>query len=269
MRLLSAAALLLSVSPSTAFAPTTTRVSFVTNSRNVSPPVGKAPLFSTEEEIDYNSMTEEEEVAALVEEEMKKTVKVSKLKTKSGVDYAPWMNVSDDDAANIKQLMKEKAAARRRRELEEQSVSGNLYLDSQAQELSGTGLNYKFIDEAVELEWATKTEKNTAGFRVRRRQAKTEDFEIIGSYENFGPLVSKGPDGGIYRFLDDTVTPGGWVYRISEVDANGGEADLCQCLLEVQTKEEQVAGLVAGVGIAVFAVLVTAGAAFLDPYGGM
>lgn len=219
--------------------------------------------------VDYDSMTEEEEVQALVEEEMTKTVKVSKLKTKSGVDYAPWMKVSDDDETKIRQIMKEKAAARRRREIEEQSVSGNLYLDSQAQELSGTGLNYKFVDDAVELEWATKTEKNTVGFKVRRRQAKTEEFEVIASYETWGPLASKGPDGGIYRFLDETATPGGWVYRISEVDADGNEADLCQCLLEVQTQEEQKAAVIAGVGFAVFAGLLTVGASLLDPYGGM
>ena len=55
----------------------------------------------------------------------------------------------------------------------------------------------------------------------------------------------------MYRYLDTTSTPGGWVYRISECDNNGNEADLCQCLIEVQTEEEQKAALFAGVGIAI------------------
>jgi len=220
--------------------------------------------------VDYDAMSEEEEVEALVEEEMAKTVKVSKLKTKSGVDYAPWMKVSVEDEQKVRQLMKEKATARRKRELEEQSVSGNLYLDSQAQELSGTGLNYKVVDNgAVELEWGTKTEKNTAGFLVRRRAAKTEEFTVIASYQNYAPLVSQGPEGGIYRYLDETATPGGWVYRISEVDANGSEADLCQCLLEVQTEGEQRAALIAGVGAGAVLLGFVVAATLLDPYGGM
>ena len=144
----------------------------------------KTPFFAAEESDasakDVNQMTEEEEVEMLVEQEMKKTVKVSKLKTKTGVDYAPWMNVSSEDETKIRQLMKEKAAARRKRELEEQSVSGNLYLDSQAQELSGTGLKNKIIDGKVELEWATMEEKDTQGFIVRRRPAKTDDFSVVG-----------------------------------------------------------------------------------------
>lgn len=247
------------------------KVPFFASEESPSTPAPAEPEESTTEglTIDYNAMTEEEEVESLVEEEMAKTVKVSKLKTRSGVDYAPWMNVSSEDEAKVRQLMKEKAAARRRRELEEKSVSGNLYLDSQAQELSGTGLNYKIIDGMVELEWATKTEKGTAGFRVKRRAAKTEDFNLIASYEDCGPLCSKGPDGGIYRYLDETVSPGGWVYRISEVDGNGGEADLCQCLLEVQTEQEQKAALIAGVGAGVALLGLVIAASVLDPYGGM
>lgn len=204
----------------------------------------------------------------LVKEEIAKSVKVSKFRTKSGVDYAPWMNVSDDDEKQIRQLMKEKTAARRRREDELKSVSGNLYLDSQAQELSGTGLKSKVIDGDVELEWATKSEKNTNGFIVRKRPAKTEDFSVVASYDNWGPLVSQGENGGVYRYLDTTSTPGGWVYRVSEADVNGSENDLCQCLVEIQTEDEQKAGLIAGVGIVVLAVGALVGGVLLDPMGG-
>jgi len=212
--------------------------------------------------------TLEEEVAALTEEEVAKTVKVSNLRNANGVDYAPWMKMSADDEKKIQQVMKEKAAARRMRQEQEKSVSGNLYFDSQAQELSGTGLVTKTIDGQVELEWATKAETNTKGFIIKRRPAKTEEFDVIASFENWGPLVSKGADGGVYRYLDTTSTPGGWVYRISECDNNGKEADLCQCLVEVQTEEEQKAALIAGVGIGVLGVAAVVAGLLLDPYAG-
>eukprot|EP00565_Helicotheca_tamesis_P004214 CAMPEP_0185737240 /NCGR_PEP_ID=MMETSP1171-20130828/29966_1 /TAXON_ID=374046 /ORGANISM="Helicotheca tamensis, Strain CCMP826" /LENGTH=254 /DNA_ID=CAMNT_0028408115 /DNA_START=245 /DNA_END=1009 /DNA_ORIENTATION=+ len=219
-------------------------------------------------EADLDALTEEEEVELAVKEEMRKTRVVSNLRNANGVDYAPWMGISAEDEAKIRQLMKEKTAARRARQEQERSVSGNLYYDSQAQELSGTGLNYKIIDGQVELEWATKQERNTQGFVVKRRPAKTEDFTQIASYEDFGPLCSQGPDGGIYRYLDDTVSPGGWVYRITEADDTGAQADLCQCLVEVQTQEEQQAALIAGVGIAAFAVIAVVAGIALDPMGG-
>lgn len=206
------------------------------------------------------------DVEAIVQAEMTKTKKISNLRNANGVDYAPWMNVSAEDEDKIRLAVKDKAEARRKRQLQEKSVSGNLYYDSQAQELSGTGLTAKAIDGEVELEWATKTEKNTKGFVVKRRPAKTEDFTVIASYEEWGPLVSKGADGGIYRFTDTSSTPGGWVYRISECDNNGNEADLCQCLIEVQTDEEQKAALFAGVGIVVLLIGAVIGGLLLDPY---
>jgi hypothetical protein len=210
--------------------------------------------------------TLEEEVAELTREEVAKTVKVSNLRNANGVDYAPWMNMNAEDEQKIQQVMKEKAAARRKRQDQEKSVSGNLYLDSQAQELSGTGLIAKAVDGEVELEWATKSETNTKGFVVKRRPAKTEEFSVMASYDSWGPLVSKGADGGVYRYLDTTSTPGGWVYRISECDNNGNEADLCQCLIEVQTEAEQKAALIAGVGIAVIGVGAVVAGLLLDPY---
>ena len=208
----------------------------------------------------------EEEVAELTQQEIAKTIKVSNLRNANGVDYAPWMNISAEDEAKIQQIMKEKAAARRKRQEQEKSVSGNLYFDSQAQELSGTGLTAKVIDGEVELEWATKSETNTKGFIVKKRPAKTDVFQTVASYENWGPLASKGTDGGIYRYLDTSATPGGWVYRITECDKNGKQADLCQCLVEVQTEEEQRAGLIAAVGIVTLGVMAVVAGLVLDPY---
>lgn len=156
----------------------------------------------SEPEVDTSNMTLDEEVEMLVEAEKAKMAKISKLSSANGVEYAPWMGVTEYEEAEIRKIMKEKTAARRMREEQQKDVSGNLYLDSQAQELSGTGLSYKIIDGQVELEWATKSETDTKGFIVKRRAAKTNDYSVIASYKDWGPLASKGVDGGIYRFLD-------------------------------------------------------------------
>lgn len=230
----------------------------------------KLPFFASssgeKEEAVEETVDEDAELEEMVAEEMAKTKKISNLRNANGVDYAPWMNMSAEDEEKIRSVMKEKAEARRKRQLQEKSVTGNLYYDSQAQELSGTGLTTKIIDGQVELEWATKSEKNTKGFIVKRRPAKTEDFSVIASYEEWGPLVSKGADGGIYRYLDTESTPGGWVYRVTECDNSGNEADLCQCLVEVQTEDEQKAALIAGVGIGVLMIGAVVAGLVLDPY---
>jgi len=229
------------------------------------------PFFASEEKTEeaeqtqLDGMTEEEEVQMLVDQEIKKTKRMSNLRNSKGVDYAPWMNISEEDESKIRAIMVEKTAARRARQEQERNVSGNLLRDSQAQELSGTGLNYKVIDGQVELEWATKSEKDTKGFVVKRRKAKTDEFETIASFQDWGPLASKGVDGGIYRYLDTDVTPGGWVYRITEQDNNGVESDICQCLVELQTDEEQRGAVIAAGGFAVFAILATVAGLTLDP----
>jgi len=257
--------------PSRATFGVTTRAKVVVNEGNV-------PFFADEnvDTVDSDAqgisggedMTFDEEVDKLVEEELKKTARASNLRNANGVDYAPWMDITEEDEVLIRQQIKERTAARRQRREQEKSVTGNLYLDSQAQEISGTGLQAKVIDGKVEIEWATKTENDTKGFVVRRRPAKTEDFIVIASYKEFGPLVSKGRDGGVYRFLDKSTTPGGWVYRVTECDQNDIENDLCQCLVDVQTQEEQRAGLIAGIGFGIFAIGSVAAGVLLDPMNG-
>ena len=215
-----------------------------------------------------DTMTMEEEIELLVQKEISKTKSMSKLRTNGGVEYAPWMGISESDEKMIRSMMREKTEARRKRQEQERSVSGNLYRDSQAQELSGTGLSYKIIDGEVELTWATKTETNTKGFIVKRRAAKTNDYSVLASYQSYGPLMSKGKDGGVYRYLDSTATPGGWVYRISEEDNMGNEADVCQCLVEVETADEQKAAVIAGVGFGVVALAAFVAGIAMDPRNG-
>lgn len=210
----------------------------------------------------------EEEVEQLFQEAMAKSAKLSKLTNERGTEYAPWMNIRPEDEMRIRGAMRDKAEARRRRELEERTTRGSLLKDSTNQELSGTGLKGKLIDDsAVELEWATGSEKNTAGFLVKRRTAKSgAGFEVIASYENYGPLASKGLDGGVYRYLDESIEPGnGYLYRITECDKDGEENDLSQCLIEVQTSEEQAGTKIALAGFIAIAVAALASSLLLDP----
>ena len=92
------------------------------------------------------------------------------------------------------------------------------------------------------------------GFKIQRRKARGDDWETITDYTKWGPLVSKGSTGGTYRYVDNTADIGGWVYRISEVEKDGNESDLCQCLVEIQSQGEKIQGIVAAVGIAAIAI---------------
>ncbi|EJK63740.1 hypothetical protein THAOC_15587 [Thalassiosira oceanica] len=216
-----------------------------------------------------DALSTEEEIELMVANEMSKTKKASKLKNAAaGVEYAPWMRISEADEEKIRVVMKERTEARRKRQEQARDVTGNLFRDSQAQELSGTGLTYKLFDGDVELSWATKSERNTKGFTIKRRRAKTDEFTTLVSYEDYGPLASKGDEGGIYKYLDTTAGPGGWVYRITEEDTFGGSADICQALVEVETEEEQQAALFAAAGFGLFAVLAVVGGIMVDPMGG-
>jgi hypothetical protein len=227
----------------------------------------KTPFFAAGPAAE-KAKVDETDVDAMTNAELKKMRLASRLRDAKGNDYAPWMNISKEDEMKIKQVMADKAVARRKRQEQATKVSGALLNDSQAQELSGGGLKTKCFDQQVELEWATSSEISTEGFIVKRRPARTEDFTVIASYEDWGPLASKGEEGGVYRFLDDTVSPGSWVYRVTERDTSGRENDVCQALVDLQTAEEQRGAIIAGVGIAVIGLAAVAAGIFLDPVGG-
>lgn len=238
----------------------------------------KAPFFASQASADSDSepaapkkgQTLDEEVEELTKAEISKMQKASNLRNANGVDYAPWMNISAEDEQKIKQVMKERTSARRMRQEQERTVSGNLLVDSQAQELSGGGLGTKVIGTDVEISFTTGKEGNTKGFIIKRRPAKTDDdaFEVLVSYEDWGPLASKGAAGGTYSYLDTTTELGGYVYRITEEETNGRQSDICQALVEVQSQEEQQGAVIAAVGIVVLGAAAVAAGILLDPVGG-
>jgi len=279
--------IVLIINSCSAFAPPAPRTSFgVVSSRghvtssSMNMADDKVPFFATPEKEEEKEekeekeepavveavTSEEEKVEELVQDAIAKEKRAAKMQTKQGVDYAPWMNIDKEEEAKIRQISREKAAVRAKQREKELNLSGTLYFDSQAQELGGAGLNSKIIEGDVELEWITKKETNTRGYILKRRAAKTENFEVIADYNTWGPMVAKGAEGGVYRYLDTTTSPGGYIYRVTEVDNSGIESDLSQCLVEIQTDEEQRNAVIAAVGIVVIAISAVVGGLILDPY---
>lgn len=208
----------------------------------------------------------EEEVEEMVQKALKKNKIISNLRSERGNEYAPWMGITENDENEIRKIMRDKAEVRRRRRDEELTVRGALLKDSTVQELSGTGLKSKVVDgTSVELEWSTGAETSTKGFIIKRRAAKQPDFEVLASYETYGPLVSKGVEGGDYRYLDENVGYGSWFYRITECEESGLENDMSQCLVDVETDEEQRGAVLAAGAMALAAVAAVVAGSLLDP----
>lgn len=206
-----------------------------------------------------NEKSLEAEVDMLLQKEKEKAAKLGKISSETGnKQFAPWMSFTEEDERKLRGILREKAIAARKQR--------SSMRDSTNQELSGTGLQYKVVNgNEVELEWATGSEKNTKGFILKRRAAKTENFDVLADYKSYGPLASKGADGGMYRYIDQDVAPGGYVYRVTEVEKNGSENDLSQCLVDIQTESEQKLQVVALAGFALVAAAALAAGILLDP----
>jgi len=142
----------------------------------------------------------------------------------------------------------------------------------------------------VELKWSTGNEEGNAGFIVQRRQggallpgvssaacprrvppqprlcsAGTDAFADLESFESFAPLRTKGPGGGDYTFIDDTCSPGTWVYRILDCDSTGTRSAVCQKLVEIDAQSEQTFTLIVGGVIAALALALVAAGISADP----
>lgn len=223
-----------------------------------------AAAMQTEVEEEYPEMTEEEYAAF---EEAEKNVELSAeakkvyrgMRSESGVEFAPWMQVDAEAIAKAEQMRKERKA----RAAAAAEAVDPLSIDPQAAELgAGGGLRSKVIsEEEVELRWSTGNEEGNAGFIVQRRKGGTEKFEDIASFDKFAVLKTKGSAGGAYTFLDDEVpSVGTWVYRVLDCDTKGARTAVCQKLVEVDSQSEQTFTLVVGGVIALLAVgLVVAG----------
>lgn len=156
-----------------------------------------------------------------------------------GTPYAPWMRVAagSEDSTSV------------RRKTEK--------------ELTSVGLKTKYLGDELELSWRTGGEAGNLGFVISRKSAREgSEFKVLDdSTSARADLSSKGPDGGSYSYLVRTniaQTPGSWVYKLSDIDAEGNITDLAQTLVEVEAAEDTklrsiaLAALLAVLAIAVF-----------------
>jgi len=92
--------------------------------------------------------------------------------------------------------------------------------------------------QGVQLTWQTATERNNAGFEVRRKTAG-EDFVTIASYRFDPSLRGKGTTSSTttYSFVDATVEAGKtYTYRLRSVDYDGTIHDYAQTV-SVEVRE--------------------------------
>ena len=92
--------------------------------------------------------------------------------------------------------------------------------------------------QGVQLTWQTATERNNAGFEVRRKTAG-EDFVTIASYRFDPSLRGKGTTSSTttYSFADATVEAGKtYTYRLRSVDYDGTIHDYAQTV-SVEVRE--------------------------------
>merc|ERR1719453_2197362 len=199
------------------------------------------------------SGAKEEEDLLSVEEQERIKAKVA--------SFAPWMTVDPEAIAKAKKARDERKA--------KATAVDAMRIDPQAAELNAaSGLNSKVVSEdEIELRWETNDEAGNAGFIVQRRRGGVAEFESIAAFEKFAPLKSKGAAGGTYVYLDaeSGLEPGTWVYRILDCDTSGVKSAMCQKLVEIESKDEQVQTFVVGGFIAALALVLVGAGIFIDP----
>ena len=68
----------------------------------------------------------------------------------------------------------------------------------------------------VELNWTTATEVNNYGFEIFR-QAQNDRWSLLGFVEGHGNSNSQKE----YSFVDESVSPGLYQYRLKQIDTDG------------------------------------------------
>jgi len=175
--------------------------------------------------------------------------------TKAVDKYAPWMT---DQMAEFEAV---DAARYAMRKGDGDVRSG----DQREQELSGAGLKAKRMDDEVALSWFTSTEDDNIGFEIQRRPGGAEDWSAVANFEEFGALRSQGNNGGMYSFVDSSVTPGTWIYRVMDCSQDGEKSLLSQCMVEIPTERDEKVNMIAVSVIAVLGLAAVAGGYLIDP----
>ncbi|MDO8548602.1 MAG: T9SS type A sorting domain-containing protein [Ignavibacteria bacterium] len=82
-------------------------------------------------------------------------------------------------------------------------------------ELTSFTANVNPLGQAV-LNWVTATEINNRGFEIERK-AVEDQFITIGFVEGYGTTSEE----QTYSYVDQSVTPGVYAYRLKQIDFNG------------------------------------------------
>ncbi|MDH3268744.1 MAG: S8 family serine peptidase, partial [Ignavibacteria bacterium] len=77
--------------------------------------------------------------------------------------------------------------------------------------------NYELLKRTVKLNWITATEINNSGFSVERKTPRDERWDEVG----FVPGSGTTTEYRSYNFIDESVIPGNYNYRLKQIDYNG------------------------------------------------
>lgn len=161
----------------------------------------------------------------------------------NGVAYAPWIANQVDEDAIVEDLIRKEAKGPSARSQMKASA-----LDSGSMETS-EGMKWRQVGNQIEVGWVTGIETDNKGYCVEKRPSYGGDFVEIASFNEVAGLVTKGPSGGKYRYVDPTAAAGSWVYRVQDCDARGKKNVLCQCFVEVETESDSKQTAVVAIGL--------------------
>ena len=175
----------------------------------------------------------------------------------NGVAYAPWVSKQIDEDAIIDDLI------RKEKGIEFKAAKTSI-LDRGEIE-AAEGMRWRMQDNQVDLAWGTGEEADNQGFVVEKRPSYGGDFAEIASFREVSGLVSKGEQGGRYRYTDPSTAGGSWIYRVTDCDSKGKTNVLCQCFVEVQTETENQQQIVVAFAFAGLLVAASAVGYALNP----
>lgn len=194
------------------------------------------------------------------EEEQRERLKKKARKmmfNENGVAYAPWVTKQIDEEAIINDLIK--------KESRQQNTKQPTSILDRGEIESSEGMRWRMSGNQVDLFWSTNVETNNKGYIVEKRPSYGGEFQEIASYSEVAQLISKGPGGGRYRYVDPSTAGGSWIYRVKDCDDANTQNVLCQCFVEVQTESESKSQTLIAVGFVGF-FLVALGVGYtLDP----
>jgi len=113
---------------------------------------------------------------------------------------------------------------------------------SRGQELSGVGLSASLLGDEVRLSWDVEGEQNSKGYIVTKRPGGSEDgaFQLVADYQTPGAMLGAGSINGKYSYVDGSIEPGVWVYRVQEEDITGVKSALSQTIIDIPSNEDKV-----------------------------